>query len=92
MKDLILKIEDMLLDFRSTNQKATQDNNYQFQRGTTKLINVYPVSKTKDMYKRYQEKLHEYYTTIHGSEKIIHGIPIWIQLYSKILKFIFAFG
>jgi len=27
MKDLILKIEDMLLDFLSTNQKAAQDDN-----------------------------------------------------------------
>ena len=56
LKDLILKIEDMLLDFWSTNQKATQDNNYQFQQGTNELIDVYPVSKTKDMYKRYQAK------------------------------------
>ena len=57
IKDLILKIEDMLLDFRSTNQKAAQDDSIQFQQGpSTELIDVYPVSKTKDMYKRYQEK------------------------------------
>jgi len=55
MKDLILKIKDMLLDFRSTNQKAIQDDKIQFQQGTTELIDVYSVSKTKDMYKRYQE-------------------------------------
>ena len=55
MKDMILKIEDMLLDFRSTNQKATQDDNIQFQQGMNALIDVYSVSKTKDMYKRNQE-------------------------------------
>ena len=56
MKELILKIEDMLLDFRSTNQNAMNQDNAQFQEGTTDLLDVYPVSKTKHMYKRYQEK------------------------------------
>ena len=60
MKELILKIEDMLLDFRSTNAKAMADDTQTVVNTTCDLLDHYPVSRTRSMYKRYQAMWLEY--------------------------------
>jgi len=88
VKKLLLSIEDMMVDYRTSNVHSMNADNQTFHEVTDKMVNNYfTTSKTEKMYKRYQQMWIRY-----AAEKQINNRTTKDALDNYLLTFFIELG